>query len=122
MGNKDYRKFSENSNNNPVINTEELGQNIIPTPAPTVEPTPAPTVEPTPAPTVEPTVKNVEGMVVNCTRLNVRKEPNKNAKVIRILDKGNCVMIDLENSTEDFYKVSTPSGEGYCMKNFIEVK
>ena len=122
MGNKDYRKFSENSNNNPVINTEELGQNIIPTPAPTVEPTPAPTVEPTPAPTVEPTVKHVEGMVVNCARLNVRKEPNKNATVIRVLDNGNVVMIDLENSTEDFYKVSTPSGEGYCMKNFIEVK
>lgn len=63
-----------------------------------------------------------KGMVVECTQLRVRKEPNDKADVLCLLDVSTYVEIDLEASTTDFYKVITESGvEGYCMKKFIVV-
>lgn len=149
MGNKDYRKFSENSNNNPTINTEELGQNIMPTPpAP-----PAPPVTNNELQINEANVLNItpvnevpkdanvidgvnivetpktpavpvrtDGRVANCVKLNVRKEPKKDAEVAGILNNGVFVVVEVEKSTDEFYKVRTPGVEGYCMKEFIEVK
>lgn len=64
----------------------------------------------------------VEGTVTGCARLNVRKEANKESQAIYILDKGSSVMVDLDNSTEDFYKIYTIEIEGYCVKEFIEIK
>ena len=69
-------------------------------------------------------IKNA--VVVNCAKLNVRKEPNKEAEVLCIIDKNTEITVDVVNSTEDFYKVFTSSNEtlieGYCVKKFIEVK
>ena len=60
------------------------------------------------------------GVVTECTKLNVRKAPNTDAAVVTTLSLGTEVMIDEENSTEEFYKVYTGTGvEGYCMKKFI---
>ena len=62
------------------------------------------------------------GKVNGCTKLNIRKMPNRNAEVLAEIKAGSEVMIDEENSTYEFYKVCTESGiEGYCMKNFIKV-
>ena len=62
------------------------------------------------------------GTVVKCSKLNVRKEPSKDSDVVCVFSKNYTVTIDLDNSTDDFYKVILPIGEGYCMKNFIEIK
>lgn len=69
------------------------------------------------------------GIVANCARLNVRKEADKEADVLCVISKGVNVAVNLDESTEDFYKVCTPAGtgdlfgvEGYCMKQFIEIK
>lgn len=60
------------------------------------------------------------GNVVNCLRLNVRKEPNKDSEVLFSIPLKAEVMIEESASTEDFYKVYTASGiGGYCMKKFI---
>ena len=63
------------------------------------------------------------GMVFNCIKLNVRKKPTKAGDVLCIIEAGTEVIIDTEKSTNTWYYVTTPSGiEGYCMKQFIEVK
>lgn len=61
-------------------------------------------------------------VVVDCAQLNVRQEPNKTAKVVCVIAKGTEVQVDVENSTEDFYKISTSDKEGYCVKQFISIK
>lgn len=67
----------------------------------------------------EPTIGFVDG----CDKLNVRIESNKDSGVAVILDKSTKIIIDLDNSTDDFYKIITSEGvEGYCMKKFITIK
>lgn len=70
----------------------------------------------------EETVPTV-GFVDGCERLRVRKESNVDSEELCIINKSSEVVIDLENSTEDFYKVKTSEGvEGYCMKKFITIR
>lgn len=60
--------------------------------------------------------------IVNCELLNVREEPSVESEVLTILKKNSEVMIDFDESTEDFYNICNEAGiEGYCMKQFIEV-
>ena len=61
---------------------------------------------------------------VNCTRLNVRKDPSVSVgNVINKLNEDDEVSIDLSNSYDLWYKISTASGiEGYCLKEFIDLK
>ena len=71
---------------------------------------------------VEEAVQTV-GFVDNCERLRVRKESNVDSEELCIINKLSEVMIDLDNSTDYFYKVTTSEGvEGYCMKKFITIK
>ena len=67
----------------------------------------------------EPVCESVEavtyGAVVNCSRLNVRANPSKNADVVRIANAGETVQIDLTNSTDEWYKID----DGYCMRQYI---
>lgn len=63
------------------------------------------------------------GTVVNCTKLNVRKEPNKESEIVCKVDSGSELMIDTTKSTDDWYSVCTEAGiEGFCMKEYISVK
>ena len=64
------------------------------------------------------------GQVVNCTKLNVREDASKEAKVLCVLEKDTIVNIDPKvDQTADFYQVHTQDGViGYCMKKFIEIK
>lgn len=62
------------------------------------------------------------GHVVDCTKLNVRKDPDEDAEILGTLPVGAEVMIDESESTDDFYNVCAASGfEGFCMKRFIEI-
>ena len=72
--------------------------------------------------TIENSVDDI-GIVVNCIKLNVRKEPDKTSNIIQIIDALTEVRVIPKASTYNFYKVILPSGiEGYCMKKFIELK
>ena len=72
--------------------------------------------EPEEAPTVI-------GTVVDCVRLRVRESASSNAEVICEIPKDSDVLIDENESTDEFYKVCTESGaEGFCMKKFIALK
>jgi len=63
------------------------------------------------------------GFVTNCKKLNIREEPRIDATVVCEVDYLTELMIDKNESTEEFYKVFTAAGiEGFCMKNFITIQ
>lgn len=63
------------------------------------------------------------GIVCNCKKLNVRERPTKKAKVLRILNSDEVVLIDtLEARMKGWYKVTVEDGiVGYCMEDFIKI-
>lgn len=80
-------------------------------------------IEEAPEEVLEEPQKITIGVVTNCTKLNVREAPNKDSSIICTIDCLTEVMIDDEESTDDFYKVCIASGtEGFCMKNFISIR
>lgn len=63
------------------------------------------------------------GKVVGCSSLNVRAEATTESGVVSILRVDAEVVIDMEGSTDEFYRVCTAAAvEGYCMKQYIEVQ
>lgn len=59
---------------------------------------------------------------VNCLRLHIFAEPNTESEVVCKVRYLTEVVIDLDNSTEDFYKICTAIGaEGFCMKDLITI-
>lgn len=71
---------------------------------------------------VEP--KFVEGVVTNCIALNIRKSPSIDSDVIHVADAGCRVTIDLEHSTDEWYRVVKIFDEevhGFCMKKFVDI-
>lgn len=87
-----------------------------------------PVVTPTPV-IMEETVKTVtlpetvEGVVVNCGKLNVRENPSVDAEVVCVLDAMSEIEINISKSTKDWFHVCTAIGvEGYCMRKFIDAR
>lgn len=64
----------------------------------------------------------VVGMIVNCDRLRLRKTPCVKDNVIGELDSGDVLVIDMDASIGEFYKVTTSTGiSGFCMKKFVKI-
>ena len=62
----------------------------------------------------------ISGVVTDCVKLNVRKEPSPNAEVVAVIELLSEVAVDMDASSEGFYKICTAAGiEGYCMKKYI---
>lgn len=60
---------------------------------------------------------------VNCLRLHIHSEPDLNSEVVCKVRYLTEVEIDLEKSTEDFYRICTAIGvEGFCEKYLITIK
>lgn len=60
--------------------------------------------------------------VANCLRLHIYAEPRTDSEIICKVRYLTELSIDLENSTEDFYKVCTAIGaEGFCEKDLVTV-
>lgn len=72
---------------------------------------------------VEPEPEVVVTGRTTAEKLNVREEPVVDPEnILGVVDKGTEVIIDIEESTDDFYKVCTVKGlEGFCMKQHIQV-
>lgn len=61
--------------------------------------------------------------VVDVLRLNIYTEPDTESEIVCEGMYKDEVMIDLENSTEEFYKICTAIGaEGFCYKDLIKTK
>ena len=76
--------------------------------------------------TEEPAVKEVKepeikkGIVRNCELLNVRKEPNTDSDIIKVINHGDEINIIKEDKgimSADFYKTT----DGYVMKKYIKI-
>lgn len=79
-------------------------------------------VEETSSIEVDASTTPVEGTVINCTSLNIRKEPNVDSDILCFVRVGTTLMIDESMSTEDWYNVYTAAGmSGFCMKNYVKV-
>ena len=144
---KDYTKFSESSNKKEEITTEPILNEEISDK--TTEPIIDDTTEETKETAVsiqnndikseqndvdevvnnDDTAEDTPLLIANvtgCEKLNVRKGPSKDAEILSIIDEDTFVMVDIQNSVEDFYKVIVDCNnimiEGYCMKQFINIK
>lgn len=74
-------------------------------------------------PEVVPEPQSVVGVVTDCAKLNVRKAPSTDAEIVCVLMINTEVMVDKNESTDDFYKICTGAGvEGFCMKKFINIE
>lgn len=63
------------------------------------------------------------GIVVNCNLLNVRKEANSDSGIICTVPALSELMVNLTESTDEFYKVYTVTGvEGFCLKKYVAIK
>ena len=118
MGHKNYNKMSKPVEaENPVV-AEEVVETPVQEEIMVEEETAVePEVKPEPV-----KVKTILGVVVDCTKLRVRKLPNANATILTEIKNGTEVVIDEAQSTVEFFKVTAGTVEGYCMKKFIRVK
>lgn len=102
MGKKNYNEISKKTDNVEVVDT--------------VEETAEETVVEAPVEKKEP--KIVKGAVDHCEQLRVRKEPSTTSDIVKLINKGAKVKVNLDESTDDFYKVQ----DGFCMKKFITLQ
>lgn len=66
--------------------------------------------------------RTAKGKVIDCTRLNVRRRPNKDSEVNCIIDVDSVVEINENKSNDEWYRVITDNGiYGYCMKQYISL-
>lgn len=71
----------------------------------------------------EEAVEDVIGVVTDCLKLNIRKEPDKDSDVVVVVTCLDELKIDFDASTDDWYAVCTVTGiEGFCMKKFVAVR
>ena len=112
---RDYTKFSSNK---PVENKVETITVHVPRMKDVVE-TP---VEETVAEVIDNIEPSKSGVVVDCLKLNVRNAPNAKADVVCVIDASTKFVIDVAESTDEFYAICTESGaEGYCMRKFVKI-
>ena len=109
MGRKDYTKFAKPKDVDQIVEATTIQE---------VE-----DIVSEPVFVDEPVKETKTGVVEGCAKLNVRKAPNASADVVCIIAGGAEVVIDEDESSEDFYKICTVSGvEGYCMRKFIAIR
>ncbi len=71
--------------------------------------------------------KNTEqakyGVVVNCLHLKVYESPDQEGETVTVITALTEVMIDMDASTDDFYKICIAAGiQGYCKKKYIALR
>ena len=61
--------------------------------------------------------------IVNCLRLHVFAEPSTDSEIVCKIRYLTEVEIDMNESTDDFYKIYTAVGAaGFCEKDLITIK
>lgn len=70
---------------------------------------------------VIPKRRYVKGEAFNCGILRVRKATNAKSEIVTVINRGTQVQIDLEQSSESFYKITVNKITGFCMKEFINI-
>ena len=111
MSKKNYNKISTDK----VKAAEEVVEEVVAETVEEIIETDDVVIEETPV------VKQpVIGVVVGCSKLNIRKGPSLNAEIGLVLNAGDQVII--RETVGDFYKIGNPEAPDYCMKKFISIK
>lgn len=68
----------------------------------------------------------IRGIVTDCLRLSIRKRPESFSRpwnqVLAIIPALTWVTVDLDKSTDEFYKIQTDDGfEGFCRRRNIAI-
>lgn len=67
--------------------------------------------------------ETVEGMVVNCAKLNVRENATVDSGIVCVLDSMSEIQVDVNKSSNKWAYIYTATGlEGYCMRQYIEAR
>lgn len=67
--------------------------------------------------------KPMIGVVIDCSSLNIRAKSNINSEIITTIKAGTKLLINEDESVNEWYKVCTEAGiEGFCMKKYISVR
>ena len=109
QNNPDNQDINEVTNNS--VNSENTVDSVEETANPVTVKTPVYARELTP----------MYGRVFNCEKLNVREMPSKESNVLKVINKGCKVKIDLSESSDEWVKVITSDVEGFCMREFIKM-
>lgn len=74
--------------------------------------------------TVDPvTIKTCRGVVAGCRKLNIRAKADRNAAVVCTVNSGTEVIVNEQESTDEFYMIYIASGiEGFCVKQYISIQ
>lgn len=106
MSKRNYTNYAKN------YAEKSVTQEVVDTVVKTVEAEPVDT-----APIVQ---TPLYGVVSGCNALNIRKEPEPNAEVLCVEAIKSILVVDLDNSTDEWYSVCTKDGiEGFCMKQYV---
>ena len=74
-------------------------------------------------PEVQEEKPEVIGVVIDCAKLNVRKEAKKDAAILGTIAAKSKVTVVSTKPVNGFYKVHTDTGlDGFCMKNYIKIE
>lgn len=125
MSNKNYNKMYDNNNVNGFEEKTSIERNVVNT-DPVIKPettehksNAVDVVAP-----VEPKIdapKEVTAVVCNCKKLNVRKNPEMNARVLMMINEEDRVTVT-GDPINNFYSVITESGtKGYCVKDYLKI-
>lgn len=118
MSKHNYTQYSNKKDDNVLQPAEPITDAVIETVVeePAVEPV-AEVVEEV----VKPQPKIIKGVVVDCSKLNVRVAPNAKADIACIIDAKSEVKVNMTKSTDDWFSVCTAAGvEGFCMRQYID--
>lgn len=67
--------------------------------------------------------KQMIGTVMDCSSLNIRSKSNINSEIIATVKAGTELLIDKDESVNEWYKVCTEAGiEGFCMKRYVSIR
>ena len=132
MSKHNYSQYSNKKNHNRTedVAVEEATATVIaPDSEPAVEVKMEPVITETVVEPVAETVetvtlpKKVKGTVANCTKLNIRTKASADAAVIRVLNAGTKIDINVNKSNAEWLSVRTPDGiNGYCMRKFVDAR
>lgn len=67
---------------------------------------------------------NAYGLIIDCERLRLRSTAKiVDDNIIAEIQNGEKLLINLDESVKNFYKITTASGlEGFVAKQFVEIK
>ena len=67
--------------------------------------------------------KQMIGVVVECSSLNIRSKSSTNSEIIATVKAGTELLINEDESVSEWFKVCTEAGiEGFCMRKYVSVE